>query len=52
MFSEVHQKKKEVNERKIKDVKATLNLMDGINSIFANYVVTFAVYSAKVFIFY
>lgn len=43
---------KQVNESKIKDAKATVNLMDGINVIFLNYVVIFAGYSAKVFIFY
>lgn len=34
MFSEVHQENKEVNESEIKDVKATVNLMDGISVIF------------------
>lgn len=50
--SEVHQENKDVNESEIKDIKATVNLIDGINVVFANYIVTFAGYSAKVFIFY
>lgn len=51
MFSEVHQKP-QANESKIKDVKATVNLMGGISIIFGNYVVTFVGYFPKVLFSY
>lgn len=31
MFSELRQENKELNEREIKDIETTVNLMDGIN---------------------
>lgn len=43
--------KKQVNESKIKDVKAIVNLMRGISFILGNYV-AFVGYSPKVLFFY